>query len=146
MLKLNPEGSPTWQKTYGWIGNEHPRSIQQTSDGGYIVNGHTTSFGAGGYDIWILKLNSNGVPAWQKTYGGTDYDYSVNIQETFDGGYLIAGEATSFGAGATDIWLLKIDIAGNPVWQKTYGGIYNDYASSIQQTPDGGFILAGETN
>ena len=143
VLKLNADGSIAWQKTYGGSGSDEPYSIQQTSDGGYIVAGLTGSFGAGG-DIWVLKLNADGSIAWQKTYGGSGSDEPYSIQQTSDGGYIVAGLTGSFGAGG-DIWVLKLNADGSIAWQKTYGGLGYDYGTSIQQTSDGGYIVAGLT-
>ena len=143
ILKLSPEGDIGWQKTYGWSTFDKPNSIQQTSDGGYIVIGETSSFGAGSSDIWILKLSSDGDIEWQKTYGGTSYDEALSIQQTNDGGYIVAGSTDSFGAGSSDVWILKLTSSGDIGWQKTYGGSGSDSASSIQQTSDGGYIVTG---
>ncbi|MHA2612326.1 MAG: InlB B-repeat-containing protein, partial [bacterium JZ-2024 1] len=145
VLKLNANGDVVWQRTYGWARLDWARSIQQTSDGGYIVAGMTDSFGAGSWDIWVLKLDANGNVLWQKTYGGANWDEAYSIQQTSDGGYIVAGKTYSFGAGYTDIWVLKLDADGNVLWQKTYGGEYNEGAYSIQQTSDGGYIVAGDT-
>ena len=143
-------GGSTWAKTYGGIGDEDARTIQQTPDGGYIVLGNTTSFGAGGNDVWVTKINSANVITWQKTYGGLGDDYGNYIQQTSDGGYIVLGTTNSFGAGDTDVWILKIDSNGAidcpTCWQKTYGGASQDYIHSIRQTTDGGYILAGETD
>ena len=139
--------SPYWAKTYGGTGFDFAYSIQETSDGGYIVAGSTASFGAGSDDFWVLKLYSNGNVAWQKTYGGADYDYAYSIQQTSDGGYIVAGETWSFGAGSRDFWVLKLYSNGNVAWQKTYGGINaDDVAFSIRQTQEGGYIVAGRTD
>jgi hypothetical protein len=147
VLKLDQNGNIQWQKTYGGRSDDSASSIQQTSDGGYIVAGDTRSFGAGDLDIWVLKLDQNGNIQWQKTYGGPmdDYNSSPSIQQTSDGGYIVAGDTKSFGAGRWDIWVLKLDQNGNIQWQKTYGGRSDDSASSIQQTSDGGYIVAGDT-
>jgi uncharacterized delta-60 repeat protein len=145
ILKLNSDGTIAWQKTYGGTNTDWARSIQQTSDGGYIVAGETWSFGAGEWDYWVLKLNSDGTVAWQKTYGGSSSDYANSIQQTSDEGYIVAGETWSFGAGEYDYWVLKLNSDGTVAWQKTYGGSSSDYANSIQQTSDGGYIVAGWT-
>jgi uncharacterized delta-60 repeat protein len=145
VLKLNSTGGVTWQKTYGGTGDDEAYSVQQTSDGGYIVAGWTTSFGAGASDAWILKLNSTGDVTWQKTYGGTGNDYAYSIQQTSDGGYIVAGATNSFGAGEWDFWVLKLNSTGGVTWQKTYGGTNSDLAESVQQTSDGGYIVAGMT-
>ncbi|MDD5224299.1 MAG: hypothetical protein PHE84_09925 [bacterium] len=143
VLKLNPDGTVAWQKTYGGTGGDYPYSIQQTSDGGFVIAGHTTSFGAGGYDAWVLKLNPDGTVAWQKAFGGTDVEKAFSIQQTSDGGFIIAGYTKSFGAGNYDAWVLKLNSDGTMAWQKAYGGTWEDHSYSIQQTSDGGYILAG---
>jgi len=134
-----------WAKTYGGSSSDYAYSIQQTSDGGYIVVGETWSFGAGSGDIWVLKLDANGTVVWQKTYGGSDYETAYSIQQTSDGGYIVAGETYSFGTGYFDIWVLKLDANGTVVWQKTYSKSSYETAYSIQQTSDGGYIVAGKT-
>ena len=127
-----------WAKTYGNVGESSwANSIRQTSDGGYIVAGFTSA------NFWILKLNGSGDVQWQKTYGGTNSDWAYSIQQTSDGGYILAGMTDSFGAGHYDAWVLKLDGNGNVQWEKTYGGTNDDYAYSIQQTSDGGYIVVG---
>jgi|GEM_PF-318826 len=145
ILKLNSDGSLAWQKTYGGSSNDMAHSIQQTTDGGYIVAGYTYSFGAGNDDVYVLKLNSDGSLAWQKTFGGSYGDYAYSIQQTTDGGYIVAGSTYSFEAGYYDAYILKLNSDGSLAWQKTFGGSYGDYAYSIQQTTDGGYIVAGST-
>ena len=146
ILKLTSDGSIEWQKTYGGTESEEAHSIQQTRDGGYIVAGYISSFGADSPDFCILKLSSHGDIEWNKIYGGSRTDRANSIQQTFDGGYIVAGETESFGAGNKDIWILKLSIFGNLEWQKTYGGSQNEEASSIKQTNDGGYIVAGSTD
>lgn len=137
--------SSKWMKTYGGSGDDVAESVQQTSDGGYVVAGFTGSFGAGSHDAWVLKLNAEGAVSWQKTFGGTDYDYAMSVQQTTDGGYIVAGTTSSFGVGVYDAWIVKLNADGSIAWQKMYGGAGNDSASSIQQTTDGGYIIAGNT-
>ena len=145
ILKLDGNGGIQWQKTYGGSGNDSANSIEQTGDGGYIAAGYTNSFGAGDYDIWVLKVDGNGDVLWQNTYGGTGYDFASSIRETDDGGYVVVGGTDSFGAGEMDVWVLKLDGNGDVLWEKTYGGAGIDSASSIEQTGDGGYIVAGGT-
>ncbi len=147
ILKLGADGTVQWEKTYGGNDDEAADLIYQTSDGGYVVTGYTASFGAGSIDVWVLKLDGNGDIQWQKTYGGDDEDEAVGIQQTTDGGYVVAGETRSFGAGAWDVWILKLNEDGTVQWQKTYGGKQSDTTSAdpIQQTPDGGYVVAGRT-
>jgi len=137
-----------WAKTYGGSSSDYVNSIQQTTDGGYIVAGYTHSFGAGDSDAWILKLDQDGAVTWQKTYGESDRDYVDSIQQTTDGGYIAGGSTYSFGAGLSDFWVLKLDPNGTVIWQKTYSsynewGVHSDSVESIQQTADGGYIVAG---
>jgi len=132
-------------KTYRGPDNDHASSVQQTSDGGYIVAGRTNSFGAGNYDAFLVKTDANGNLEWAKTYGGTSADFAYSVQQTSDGGYILTGYTESFGAGGRDIFLIKTDADGNLEWAKTYGGTNWDEARSVQQTSDGGYIVAGYT-
>ena len=145
LIKTYANGNVQWAKTYGGIDFDFAYSVQQTSDGGYIVAGYTYSFGAGWYDIFLIKTDANGNVQWAKTYGGTSRDYAYSVQQTSDGGYIVAGGTRSFGAGYYDIFLIKTDANGNVQWAKTYGGTDYDWAYSVQQTSDGGYIVAGET-
>jgi hypothetical protein len=143
---LNNDGTVAWQKSYAGSGyNNYAQSIQQTSDGGFIVAGGTDSFGAGVWDFWVLKLNSNGTVAWQKRYGGSGYDWAYSIRQTIDGGYIVAGRRDVYVLENYDFWVLKLNSDGTVSWQKRYGGGSEDQAYSIQQTSDGGYIVAGNT-
>ncbi len=146
LIKTNAFGNVQWAKTYGEAGNDVAYSVQQTSGGGYIVAGTTNSFGAGGGDILLIKTNASGNLQWAKTYGGTNWDYASSVQQTSDGGYIVAGTTNSFGAGGDDAFLVKIDTFGNLQWVRTYGGTGSDAAFSVQQTSDGGYIVAGKTS
>jgi len=146
ILKLSSTGAIEWQRSYGGGDYDYARCIKQTSDGGYIVGGSTFSFGAGEKEFWILKLNSAGDIEWQHRYGGDRWDHVSSILQTNDGGYVFSGCTGSFGAGSVDIWILKLSSAGDIEWQETYGGRYDDKSRSIQQTIDGGYIVAGWTN
>ncbi|MFZ8835404.1 MAG: hypothetical protein ACO2O5_14605 [Candidatus Caldipriscus sp.] len=141
----NPMSATSFAKTYGVALWELAYSVQQTSDGGYIVAGRTYSFGAGGWDILLIKTDANGNLIWAKTYGGTYDDWASSVQQTSDGGYIVAGYTESLGAGWYDIFLIKTDANGNRIWAKTYGGTSAEYANSVQQTSDGGYIVAGWT-
>jgi hypothetical protein len=140
LLRLDLQGNILWQKTYGGSGDENTQSTLQTADGGYVVLGDTFSFGGGDRDIWVLKINSDGSVAWQKTYGGAGAENPKVIQETNDGGYILTATTSSYGMGGSDIWILKLNPDGTVAWQKTYGDSGNDEACSIQKIADGGYI------
>jgi hypothetical protein len=141
---LSPMSSTSFAKTYGGTDWDYAYSVQQTSDGEYIVVGSTASFGAGYENIFLIKIDANGNIIRAKTYGGTDYDRAYSVQQTSDGGYIVAGYTFSFGAGI-DVFLIKTDANGNIQWAKTYGGTISDRAYSVQQASDGGYIVAGYT-
>jgi len=101
-----------WEKTYGEWGDDVAYSIQQTRDGGYIVAGRTESKGAGRRDFWVLKLDEKGKIIWDNTYGGSEDDVANSIQQTRDGGYIVAGRTESKGAGGGDFWVLKLNEKG----------------------------------
>jgi uncharacterized repeat protein (TIGR02543 family) len=134
-----------WAKVYGGSEGDRAFSIIQTDDGGFIVAGFTESFGSGERDLWILKLDSEGRIEWQRAYGGEGCDSAYNIQQTFDGGYIVVGDTDSYGAGYRDIWVLKLAANGDVEWQRAYGENSYDYGYFIHQTSDEGFIVAGST-
>jgi len=146
LIKTDAKGNIQWAKTYGGKVSEGASSVRQTTDGGYIVAGFTTSFGAGKWDIFLIKTDANGNVQWAKTYGGTDDEFASSVQQTSDGGYIVAGYTSSFGSGELDIFLIKTDAKGNIQWAKTYGGTDDEFAYSVQQTSDGGYIVAGYTS
>lgn len=146
ILRLDGTGAVEWQKTYGGARNEEPRSIQQTGDGGFVVTGPTNSFGSGANDVWVLKLKSDGSIEWEKTYGGSRADVSHAIEQTEDGGYIVAGHTKSFGFGGQDYFVFKLNSTGGIEWQKAYGGSGNDVIRFIRQVSDGGYVAAGFTH
>jgi hypothetical protein len=146
LIKTYANGNKVWDKTFGGISSDGAWAVQQTSDGGYILAGWTNSFGAGSSDAWLIKTDANGNKVWDKTFGGISSDGAYSVQQTSDGGYILAGSTDSFGAGSSDAWLIKTDADGNKVWDKTFGGSDGDGAKAVQQTSDGGYILAGVTS
>ncbi len=133
-----------WERTYGGNANDWANSIIETSDG-YVVAGHTESKGAGGADAWIIKLDRNGNIVWDRTYGGSDWDWADSVIETSDGYYVVVGYTASKGAGSGDAWVIKLDRDGNIVWDKTYGGSDWDRSFSITSSSNGCCIVVGDT-
>jgi len=142
LIKTNAYGDTLWTHTYGGSGGDWGYSVAQTKDGGYIIVGTTFSFGAGGPDIYLIKIDAYGDTLWTRTYGGKIVEFGYSVAQTKDGGYIIAGETWSFGAGAPDVYLIKTNAEGDTLWTRTYGG---DRAYSVAQTTDGGYIIVGET-
>jgi len=139
-------GDTLWTRTYGGTGTDQGFSVQQTTDGGYIVAGYTTSYGAGSWDAYLIKTDALGNTLWTQTYGTDTYDYVRSVQQTTDGGYILAGFTQSYGAaGYYDVWLIKTDDSGNEQWHQIYGGESVDYCESVRQTTDGGYIIVGRT-
>ena len=145
-LKTDPIGDTLWTRTYGGIEYDYGVSGQQTSDGGYIVAGFTESFGAGGRDFYLIRTNSIGDTLWTRTYGGTQNDEAWSLDITNDGGYILAGLTHSYGAGGSDVYLVRTNDQGDTLWTKTYGGSGNELSYSVKCTNDGGYILAGYTD
>jgi predicted secreted protein len=136
-----------WDKTYGGAANDiAPGETVQASDGGYAILGDTSSFGAGGSDFWLIKIDVDGNVEWNQTYGGTDNEASGDMCLTSDEGYAMVGGTYSFGAGSQDFWLVKTDANGTMQWNMTYGGTGSEYAYHVVQTVDGGYALLGQTS
>lgn len=157
VVKLSSSGAIEWQKVLGGSNQDIPRAVQQTSDLGYILAGFTSSSDGdvtqfkGVEDAWVVKLNQEGEIEWQKTVGGSINDIANAIEQTADGGYILAGR-TFTGVGdvgnilnQSDFWAVKLDSSGTFEWQKIIGGSGYDYAEAVHQTNDGGYILAGTT-
>ncbi len=163
VVKLNSAtGDIIWDKAFGGTNSDQANSIQQTTDGGYIVVGFTestdgqvTGFHGGSGDYWVVKLDSDGELVWQKTLGGEGNDQARSVMQTADGGYIVAGQSnspvgdnsdvTGPAQGSTDVWVVKLDASGNIVWDKSYGGSSSDVARAIRPTTDGGYIITGYT-
>jgi len=146
VIKINSQGEIEWAKIFGGVSSDVAFSIKQTNDGGYIVTGWTNSFGAEDLDCLVIKLTPQGNIEWAKTIGGPSEDVPLSIQQTHDGGYIVVGETYSFGAGNEDLLVIKLDSQGNIELAKTFGGGNYERARSVQQTSDGGYIIAGTTS
>ena len=145
LIKTDASGNEQWNKTFGGSSSDRAESVQQTSDGGYIIAGNTQSYGAGSGDAWLIKTDASGKEQWDKTFGGTTDEGALSVQQISNGGYILAGWTNSYGAGSGDAWLIKTDAKGNLEWSKTFGGTKNDGVWFVQQASDRGYILAGWT-
>lgn len=157
VVKLDATGSIQWQKCLGGTGVDWVTTVLRSIDGGYILVGRTgsndgdVSGNHGGMDGWLVKLDASGTMQWQKCFGGTSTDWTKSIQRTTDGGYIVTGDTQSDDGdvsgnhGDYDIWVVKLDISGNMQWQKCLGGANGEWANSIEQTSDGGYIVGGYT-
>src|SRR5680860_146778 len=145
LAKFNSTGTLSWNKTWGGTGNDYCTSIIYTSDGGYAVTGQTNSYGAGGYDMFLVKYDSAGTLTWSKTWGGAGYDLGKSLVQTSDGGYAVTGQNASYGAGGMDMFLVKYTSVGVVSWSKTWGGAGSDAGTSLVQTSDGGYAVTGHT-
>jgi len=146
LIKIDNNGTYEWHKTYGTLEGEEANSVKQTKGGGYIFAGSTTVRSdepGGDFDYYLVKTDDEGNQLWFKTFGGADYDFATSIVVDEQGGYVIAGYTSSFGAGARDYWVIKTDTSGVEEWNKTYGGPENDTVSEIIQTNDDGFYIVG---
>jgi hypothetical protein len=150
LLKTDAHGDTVWAKTYGGLFDDGAHSVRQTSDGGYIITGFTASFGFGKNDVYLIKTDSLGDTLWTRTFGDAAEDEGYEVQQTSDGGYVITGytepiETRAREADPADVYIVKTDGNGIMLWRKNYGGIYGDWGRSVQQTVDGGYIIAGYT-
>ena len=163
VVKLNDTGSIVWNKLLGGSGEEQLSGIIQTSDGGYVATGYSTSSASGNvtgtlsgiFDYWVIKLNAAGTPVWNKLIGGIESpdEFSTSIKQTIDGGYIVGGKSSSSASGnitatnngANDYLVVKLDVSGNITWNKLLGGSGDESATAVQQTSDGGYIVVGSS-
>ncbi len=145
LLKTDISGNRIWEKTLGGNKDDFAYSLHRTTDTGFIVCGQTESNVSDSVDAYLIKVDINGNKEWEKTLGGCGYDRGDSVQPATDGGYIVAGSTDSYGAGGLDVFLVKTDSSGNKTWEKTFGGMGDDWANSVQPTADGGYILVGCT-
>ncbi|MBX7257051.1 MAG: hypothetical protein K1Y02_11880 [Candidatus Hydrogenedentes bacterium] len=132
-----------WIRTYGGTHSDYGKDLTQTFEGGYAVAGTTYSYGTTNGDLYLLKVTSNGNQSWYYTYGGFEFEKGYRIAQADDGGIVVAGTTTSFGAGELDACLLKVDGAGAYQWFRTYGTADDETVLGLGKTKDGGYILVG---
>jgi len=145
-VRTDAQGDTLWTRTYGGAGEDYAFSVAATRDFGFMVCGWTTSYGAGGTDIYLIKTDARGDTQWTRTYGGAEDESGHTVRQTADGGYIVAGSTLSYGAGDADFYLVRTDEQGDILWTSTYGGDTADLGHSVELTEDGGFIMAGQTS
>ena len=145
LLKIDSMGQKVFQTTFGGVSNEIGKSVVQLLDSSYVMAGYTSSSGVGGYDVFLVKADKSGNLIWQKTIGGSDWDFANSMNATADGGFIIAGTTYSYGHGNADGYVIKTNANGDTTWTKTFGGINDDEFKSVIQTSDGNYALTGYT-
>jgi len=143
--KYTDNGNLSWIQNWIGIDFESGSSVIQSGDGGYVVTGITNSYGAGNNDMFIAKYANDGNLSWSKTWGGTGDDEADEITNTNDGGYIVTGETSSYGAGYFDIFIAKYTADGSLSWSQTWGGLDDEYGSSTTQINDGSYVVTGST-
>jgi hypothetical protein len=140
LIKTDANGDTVWTRTFGGTLNDEGNSVDQTSDGGYVVVGYTHSFGAGGWDVWLIKTDASGDTVWTRTFGGTGEDVGKSVRQTQDGGYIVAGSTSSY-VEFRGAWLVKTDANGDTVWTRTFE--HGTWAECVQQRRNGHYLVAG---
>jgi len=141
--KITEHPQEVWNKTFGGATLDWGWSVQQTQDGGFIIAGETTSFGAGGFDAWLIKTDEMGNEQWNKTFGGSDKDGARSVKQTSDNGYILGGYVDSYGFPGHDAWFIKTDDEGNEEWNSFFGGPASDGTFKVIQTHDEGYLGIG---
>ncbi len=145
LIKVSSKGYLQWARAIGGKASDEGYAIVQALDGGYVIAGYTESFGQGKKDVYIIKVDHRGIIQWSRTIGGPEEDAAKALISTFDGGYLAVGYTQSFGRGKADVYVVKLDAAGNLQWTRTIGGKDWDEGCAVVQTPDSGYIITGIT-
>jgi hypothetical protein len=162
VVRVDSQGNKLWEQSFGGIGTDILSVMQPAGDGGFLLGGRSnspiggtkTGPNRGGADFWVVRIDSNGEKLWDRTFGGSGDDYLFSMVPTGDGGFLlggysesgVSGNKTSQNFGLGDFWLVRIDAAGEKVWEASYGGSGDEGIFSIHQTSDGGFILGGDSD
>lgn len=145
-MKFNSSGDTVWYRIYGGANSDMGYEIVPAHDGGYVMAGYTSSFGAGGNDVYLVKIDENGEQQWQHTFGGISSDYGYHLKRTNDNGYIIGGRTNSFGMGSYDMYAIKTNqygLATLPGWALTYGTTGSDGAEWVEPLADGDYLIAG---
>lgn len=159
IVNISDAGILNWQHAYGSDNNDYSAAIVEIEDVGYMVScaagggsGDVSSFNGGSSDFWVLNLNTKGDLLWEKCFGGTDLDAATDIVMDNDGNFIISGgtysddgDVTGFHGGATDCWVVKVDVEGNPIWMRCYGGSGSEFAYDAMLTTENTYAICAET-
>ncbi|MBU1637400.1 hypothetical protein KKC97_07015, partial [bacterium] len=143
IIKTNSSGDSLWSKSYGGSETDKCQSVIVTADGGYAMAGWTESYGNGGADYWLVRLDTNGDTLWTHAYGGNSDDYCFSVVQVSDGGYVLAGQTYTFGTGTPNYWMVRTDSNGHELWNRTFGTSSHESCRAVLSTDDGGYALAG---
>ena len=143
LIGTDSDGKAEWSRTFGGVGKDRCWGIRPTADGGYVLVGETTSFGSGAEDCYLIRTDASGDEVWSRTFGGEKGDRCFAVAQAGDGGFLLAGQTYSEGAGDRDAYLIKTDELGTQEWSRTFGGAESDVAHSVSKNAEGDFIVTG---
>ncbi len=146
LIKTDEHGDTLWTKVYGGNGIEEGNSVFQSEDGGYVITGATNSFGAGDYDVYLIRTDAQGNLLWMQTFGGSGPERGLCVEETSDKGFVISGYTESFGKGGVDVYVIKTNAKGEKSWTQVYGGKTDEVGNYIIQTRDNDYVVCGRTN
>ncbi len=144
LIKTDSTGVELWSRTFGGTAADYGYDITPTASGGFVLVGSTTSYGNGGHDVYLIKVDNFGTLVWSKTFGGAQNDFGNSVRMTSDSGFIICGTTSSYGLG-TDIYVIRTDSLGDSLWTKTFGGPSGESGSAIRQAIDSGYVLIGST-
>jgi hypothetical protein len=165
VVKIDSIGNKVWDKRFGGNQMDYLIGIEQTADSGYVLGGYGFAVAGGDrtqpiiglFDFWIVKIDQFGNKIWDKIFGGTSNEWLYSVHQTLDGGYILGGTSSSGISGdkseanfdtlgnSTDYWILKINSAGNKMWDRTFGGTDSDYLYNVAETPVGEYIISGHS-
>ena len=145
LIKVDAQGALQWSMVYGGTSADGAYSLKQTYDGGFVVAAHTSSYGEGQHEIYLIRTDTSGNVLWTKTYGSSGGDFLRALDFTPDLGFIMVAETYSFGAEGADIYVVRTDMQGDTLWTRTFGGPGDDFGYSIRLTNDQNYIIAGHT-
>lgn len=145
LIKTDADGDQVWYKAYAKGSMAYAHSVKATRDGGYILAGHDYT-SANSWDIYLIKTDEAGVMQWHYKYGGSNLDYGHAVEQTADGGFVVVGVTLSSGAGSYDVYAIKTDENGILQWERTYGGVEEEFGYDVKETPEGGLVIVGFTD